>query len=107
LILLFRGKKHARPFTKVRRANSYVYCNVQRFAFHDAADFCLWVTLLVKTAERPFAGTPMVVLHEGIRDAEVGELRLVEGFDEEVAGVGMNNRPQFKHTRKACLYSLH
>jgi hypothetical protein len=27
----------------------------------------------------------MVVLNEGIRDAELGELRFVEGFDEEAA----------------------
>ena len=108
LILLFLGKKHACPFSEVRRANSYINGNVQRFAFRDTADFRLWVTeLVVKTAQGSIARMRMVVLNEGIRDAEVGELRLMESFDEEAARVAMNNRPQLKHARKRCLDSLH
>jgi hypothetical protein len=49
----------------------------------------------------------MVVLNEGIRDAEVGELRFVVGFDEEAARVAMDDRSQVKHARKGCLDSLH
>ena len=42
----------------------------------------------------------MIVLKEGIRDAEVGELRLVVGFDEEAARVAMDDWPQLKHAWK-------
>jgi len=49
----------------------------------------------------------MIVLNEGIRDPEVGELRFVVGFDEKAARVAMDDRSQLKHTRKGCLDSLH
>jgi hypothetical protein len=49
----------------------------------------------------------VVVLNEGIRDAEVGELRFVVGFDEEAARVAMNERSQLKYARKGCLDSFH
>jgi hypothetical protein len=49
----------------------------------------------------------MVVLEEGVRDAVVGELRLVVGFSEEAARVAMDNGPQLNHAWKRCLYSLH
>jgi hypothetical protein len=49
----------------------------------------------------------MVVLNEGIRDAEVGELRSVIRFDEKAARVAMDNWSQLKHTGKRCLDSLH
>jgi hypothetical protein len=49
----------------------------------------------------------MVVLNEGIRDAEVGEFRLVVGLDEETARVAMDDWTQLKHAWKGCLDSLH
>ena len=49
--------------------------------------------LVVKAPERAFDGAGVVVLKEGMRDAEVGELRLLVGFNEEAARVAMDNRP--------------
>ena len=85
-------------------------CRQQRpgFAFDDPANLRLWMMqLVVKAPERPFDGTGVVVLKEGMRDAEVGELRLMVGFNEEAARVAMDNRPQLKHAWKRCLDLLH
>ncbi len=69
---------------------------------------CLWVTqLVVKTAQCPLDRMRIVVLNEGIRDPEGGELRFVIRFDEEAARVAMDDRSQLNHAWKGCLDSLH
>src|SRR5258708_2818815 len=74
----------------------------------DAADLRLgMMQLVVKATQRSFGRTRVVVLDESIADAQVGELRLMVGFDEEAAGVAINYWTQLKDARKGCLDSFH
>jgi hypothetical protein len=56
--------------------------------------------LIVKASQRSFGRARVVVLNKGIRDAEVGKLRLMVGFDEEAARVTVDYRTQLKNAGK-------
>src|ERR1700674_715519 len=100
-ILAFRGEQHARPFSKVRRANSDVYRNVQHFPLNHAAELRLRMTqLVVEAAQRPLCGTRVVVLDENIRDTEVGKLLLVVRLQEKAPRVADYFRLKFPNFRK-------
>ncbi len=75
LILLFRGKIHARPLSEVWRAHPDVHGDIQRLALNHAAQFGLRMgPLIMEPPQRPLYGTGVVILDEVVRDAKLCEL---------------------------------
>src|ERR1017187_6915993 len=96
LILALGREQHARRFSKVRRANPYVYRNVQRFPLHHPAELRLRMPQLVmETTQRPLCGTRVVVLDENIGEAKVGKLLLVVSLQEKAPRVAEYFRLEF------------
>jgi hypothetical protein len=93
LILLFGGEEDAGPFAEMWRANSNVGDYVQSFALDYATEFGLWVVeLIVKAAKSAPGGDGVIVLQEGVFNADVGEFRVVVGFKESAARIAMDQR---------------
>src|SRR6266404_5639119 len=81
LILLFRGKIHARPLSEVWRAHPDVHGDIQRLALNHAAQFGLRMgPLIMEPPQRPLYGTGVVILDEVVRDAKLceGEMALAD-----------------------------
>lgn len=101
LILALGREQHARRFSKVRRANSYVYRNIQCFPLHHPAELRLRMPQLVmEAAQRPLCGTRVVVLDENIGEAKVGKLLLVVSLQEKAPRVAEYFRLEFPDLRK-------
>src|SRR6266481_712567 len=91
LILILGGEADARPVAKVRRAEADVDGDIQSFAFNHATELGLgMLQLVVKAAKRSAGGDGVVVLKEGVFDAEVCELSVVVGLEESAARVAMD-----------------
>jgi hypothetical protein len=70
----------------VRRADTDVQCNVQGFAFDDATEFGLCVLqLIMKAAKRSSRRVRVIVLEEGVFDAEVEEFGVMVRLEERAA----------------------
>jgi hypothetical protein len=63
--------------------------------------------LVVEAAERPARGDGVIVLEEGVVDAEVCEFGLMVGFEERTARVPIDYGTQFIDTWKGSFDSLH
>ena len=67
LIMLFRGEKHAGPFSKMRGADSNIHGDVESFALDDAAQLRLrMVQLIMKPAQSASCGARMIILDEDV-----------------------------------------
>ncbi len=107
LILLFRGKIHARPLSEVWRAHPDVHGDIQRLALNHAAQFGLRMgPLIMEPPQRPLYGTGVVILDEVVRDAKLCELGLVVSFHEKTAQVAENIRAELPDSRERCVQSL-
>ena len=72
-----------------------VYGDIEGFAFQDAAQLGLrMLQLIMKTAQRPFPGTRVVILNEAIVDAQLGEPRAMVGLYEKSASIPQDLRTQ-------------
>jgi hypothetical protein len=92
----------------VRRAHADVDGDIQSFALDNTTEFGLRVAqLVVEAAERSAGGDGVIVLDEGVVDAEVGEFGLVVGFEERAACVAIDYRTQFIDTWEGGFDSLH
>ena len=100
-VVALGGEQHAGPFSESRRADSYVYRNVQHFPLHHAAELGLRMPQLVmETAQRSFCGARLVVLDENIVDAEIGKLLLVVRLQEKASRVAEYFRLKLPDFRK-------
>ena len=107
LILLFRGKIHARPLSEVWRAHPDVHGDIQRLALNHAAQFGLRMgPLIMESPQRPLYGTGVVILDEVVRDAKLCELGLVVSFHEKTARVAENIGEELPDSRERCVQSL-
>src|ERR1700691_3731912 len=74
LILGTRGKQYRGPFSKLRRSHTDIDSYIENFSFDDAAQFRLRVVrLIMKSAQRAFDRARMIILHEWIDNAGLGE----------------------------------
>src|SRR5580700_2854904 len=100
LILALGGEQHARPFSKIRRADAYVHGYIQHFSLRHAAEFRLRMPQLVMQAsQRTLDGTRVVVLNEKIGDAQVGKLLEMVGLQERAPRVADYFRLEFPDLR--------
>jgi hypothetical protein len=91
LILLLGAEMDARPLAEMRRADTDVGDNVQGFALYYATELGLRVLeLIMKAAKRTAGRDGVIVLKEGLFDAEVYELCVMVGFEERTARVAMD-----------------
>ena len=99
LILLLGAEADAGPLAKMRRAYADVDSHIQSFAFDDTAELGLRVQqLIVKAAKSSLGGDGVVVLEEGVLDAEACEFGVVVSFKERAARVAMDYRSQLIDT---------
>jgi hypothetical protein len=83
----------ASPFAEVGRTDSNVGDYIQSFALNDTTNFGLGMAeLIVKAAKRTARRDGVIVLKEGLFDAEVCELCVMVGFEERTARVAMDYR---------------
>src|SRR5579859_6028886 len=90
------------------RAHADVHDDIQRLAFADPTELRLrMLKLIMKAAECLAGGDGVVVLKEGVFDAEVGEFGVVVGFEEGTAGVAMDYGTQLINTWQGGFDSFH
>jgi hypothetical protein len=96
LILLFGGQENAGPFAEVGRTDSDVGDYIQSFTLDDTTELGLRVAeLIVKAAKRTAGRNGVIVLREGVFDAQVSEFSMVVRFEERAARIAMDQRTQF------------
>ena len=84
-----------------------VYGDIEGFAFQDAAQLGLrMLQLIMKTAQRPFPGTRVVILNEAIVDAQLGEPRAMVGLYEKSASIPQDLRTQLPDAWERGIESL-
>jgi hypothetical protein len=75
------------------RAYANIDHYIQSFALDDTTELGLrMVELIVKAAKRSAGRDGVIVLREGVSDAEVCELCVMVGFEERTARVAMDYR---------------
>ena len=93
LVLLFCAEEDASPLTEVGGTLSYIHRDVERLAFHNAAQFRLrMVQLIVEPSQGAFPGTRMVVLYESLFDSELAEFCEMECLHEETSRIAKDFR---------------
>src|SRR3546814_19617349 len=86
LALVRFAQYHSRPAPVIRRAAADVDGDIPDFTFQHAHQLALRLGILeMQAAQHALAGARDVALHEPRRQADGGELVLVEGFVEEAA----------------------
>jgi len=100
LVLVVCRKQNACPFSKMRRAEPDVYCDIERLAFNKTAQFSLRMAqLIVQTPKRALRRAGVIVLNEGIPDRELGEFGTMIGFRKKPSRVTENLGAQFANAR--------
>jgi hypothetical protein len=108
LILRLGTEVDAGPVAEMWRTEPDVDDYVQSFALDDTTELGLGVLeLIVKAAKSSAGGDGVIVLKEGVVDAEGGELGLVVGFEEGAACVAIDYGTQFIDTWEGGFDPLH
>jgi hypothetical protein len=108
LILLLGAEADTGPLAKMRRTYADIDGDIQSFAFDDTAELRLRVLqLIMKAAKRPAGGDGVIVLEEGVCDAEICKSGTVIGFEKRAAPVSMNYWPQLVDAGQRGFDSLH
>ena len=80
-VLFSRRETNTGPFSKIRRADPDIDCNIQGFTLDDSAKLGLrMMQLVVESAESSANREGVVVLNECVGNAQMGELGSMVGF---------------------------
>src|SRR3984957_11626773 len=92
----------------MRRTEANIERDIQGFTLHHTAELCLcMMQLVMQSSQGAFAGAGVIILHEGVLDAERRESIPVISLHKKSPRIADYFRAKLEDTRNTCFHSLH